>query len=122
MSELGMVSLKHEVGYDTFEDSLCSKAETMSKSHSSGDVDRLGETIALVDCRMSIAECPVISHSANQFTVTTQGTSVTHRGLADSVLISVSEGLLGQHSGTGQTGARWPNRRHRSFQGGACIQ
>lgn len=78
---------------------------------------------ALAERRMPIADCPVLSHSANQFTVTAKRTSVTHRGLADSVLISVSEGLLGQGSGTGQTTmARWPNRRHCSFQGGACIQ
>src|SRR5579864_3666464 len=49
----------------------------------------------LAECRMPNAECPVfVSPVANPCTVMLGVTSVTHRGLADSVLISVGKVLL----------------------------
>lgn len=57
--------------------------------------------------------------AANSFTVTGQVTSVTHPGLAESVLIDVSEFALGRGPRSFEPTAC---RRCRSFQGGACIQ
>ena len=67
------------------------------------------------------AECPV-PQSANEFTVTTAVTSVMNRGLADSVLISVSGFALGQGFTRGLMAEhRQRGRRYCSFAGGACI-
>ena len=69
----------------------------------------------------SLAECP-IPQSANEFTVTTAVTSVMNRGLADSVLISVSGFALGQGFTRGlMAGHRQRGRRYCSFAGGTCI-
>ena len=69
--------------------------------------------------RMPSAECRFSSpHIANHFTVT----SVTHAGLADSVLIGVGRLVLAQ-GGFLQLTARGPRGRvHCAFQGGTCIQ
>jgi hypothetical protein len=60
---------------------------------------------------------------ANSFTVTLPRTSVTHRGLAGSVLISVGKVAFGQER-RGQSRAEQVVGRglRCSFQGGACIK
>jgi hypothetical protein len=61
---------------------------------------------------------------AISFTVTGQVTSVTHPGLAESVLIDVSELDLGQGQGglAFKASGRGCEPVDRSFRGGACIQ
>jgi len=61
---------------------------------------------------------------AISFTVTGQVTSVTHPGLAESVLIDVSELDLGQRQGglASRGCGRGGEPVYRSFRGGACIQ
>ena len=75
----------------------------------------------LAECRVPSAECP-LSQGANEFTVTTAVTSVMNRGLADSVLISVSGFALGQGFTRGlMAGHRQQGRRYCSFAGDTCI-
>lgn len=71
-------------------------------------------------CQLLIASLYV----AKPFTVTGQVTSVTHPGLAESVLIDVGKLDLGRGPGrqalTAQS--RGAGFMRRSFRGGACIQ
>ena len=61
---------------------------------------------------------------AISFIVTSQVTSVTHPGLAESVLIGVRELNLGQRQGglVSLACCRGGKPLGRSFRGGACIQ
>jgi hypothetical protein len=120
MSKLGVSNSHPEFGYEHRPDSICLKLKLTPKCQLPVETDELAEAVALTN--HGIAECLVPSHSANQFTVIGKGTSVTHRGLADSVLISVGKLALGQSSQRAPTGVMWPNGRNCSFRGGACIQ
>jgi len=74
---------------------------------------------SLAERKMPIAERPVFSPDiANQCIVT----SVTHPGLADSVLISVGKLVLGQGASFQSMARVARNRVHCAFRGGTCIQ
>ena len=71
------------------------------------------------ECRVLNADCRFSSpHIANRFTVT----SVTHPGLADSVLIGVGKPLLDEGLSSSLRAKMPAVGRQCSFKGGTCIQ